>query len=84
MYEVHVVEWVNKLSERLMEMMQVVCEKERLAKERMKKHYDKNTNLREFKNEGVLVLVRIPDLAEKLEYIWEGPYEERSPLSLMS
>ena len=45
--EVHVVEWVNKLSERLKEMMQVVCEKERLAKERMKKHYDKNANLRD-------------------------------------
>ena len=71
--EVHV-EWVNKLSERLKEMMQVVCEKERLAKERMKKHYDKNAKLREF-NEGALVLVRTPDLAGKLEDIWEGPYE---------
>ena len=72
--EVHVVEWVNKLSERLREMMQVVCEKERLAKERMKKHYDKNAKLREF-NEGALMLVRTPDLAGKLEDIWEGPYE---------
>ena len=71
--EVHVVEWM-KLSERLKEMMQVVCEKERLIKERMKKHYDKNANLREF-NEGTLVLVRTPDLAGKLEDIWEGPYE---------
>ena len=74
MQEAHVVEWVNKLSERLKEMMQVVCEKERLAKERMKKHYDKNANLREF-NEGELVLVRTPDLAGKLEDIWEGPYD---------
>ena len=73
MQEVYVVEWVNKLSERLKEMMQVVCEKERLAKERMKKH-DKNANLREF-NEGTLVLVRTPDLAGKLEDIWECPYE---------
>ena len=40
----------------------------------MKKHYDKNAKLREF-NEGALVLVRTPDLAEKLEDIWEGPYE---------
>ena len=72
--EVHVVESLNKLSERLKEMMQVVCEKERLAKERMKKHYDKNANLREF-NEGTLVLVRTPDLAGKLEDIWEDPYE---------
>ena len=37
MQEVHAVEWVNKLSERLKEMMQVVCKKERLAKE-MKKY----------------------------------------------
>ena len=51
----------------------MVCEKERLAKE-MKKHYDKNANLMEF-NEGALVLVRPPDLAGKLEDIWEGPYE---------
>ena len=72
--EVHVVEWVNKLGERLKEMMQVVCEKERLAKERMKKHNDKNAKLREF-NEGALVLVRRPDLAGKLEDIWEVPYE---------
>ena len=42
MQEVHVVEWVNQLSERLKEMMQVVYEQERLTKERMKKHYDKN------------------------------------------
>ena len=49
MQEVHVREWVNKLNERLKEMMQVLCEKERLAKERMKKHSDKNTNLREYK-----------------------------------
>ena len=34
----------------------------------------KNANLREF-NEGTLVLVRTPDLAGKLEDIWEGPYE---------
>ena len=74
MQKVHVVEWVNKLSERLKEMMQVVCEKERLAKERMKKHYDKKAKLREF-NEGVLVLVRTPDLAGKLEAIWEYPYD---------
>ena len=33
MQEVNVVEWVNKLSERLKEIMQVVCEKERFAKE---------------------------------------------------
>ena len=72
--EVYVVAWVNKLSKRLKEMMQVVCEKERLAKERMKKHYDKNAKLREF-NEGTLVLVRTPDLAGKLEDIWEGSYE---------
>ena len=55
------------------EMMQVVCEKERLAKERMKKHYDKNAKLRDF-NEGELVLERTPELAG-LEYIWEAPYE---------
>ena len=29
MQEVHVVKWVNKLSERLKEMMQVVCERKR-------------------------------------------------------
>ena len=62
---------VNQLSKGLKEMMQVVCEKERLAKGRMKKYYDKNANLREF-NEGMLVLVRTLDLAEKLEDIWEG------------
>ena len=51
----------------------------------MKKHYDKNANLREF-NEGTLVLVRTPDLAGKLEGNWEGPYElpDGSPLSFMS
>ena len=47
----------------------MVCEKER-----MKKHYDKNTKLREF-NEGVLVLMRTPDLAGKLEAIWECPHD---------
>ena len=70
---------MNKLSERLKEKMQVVCEKERI-----KKHYDKNANFREFK-EGALVLMRTQDLAGKLEDIWGGPYEpEGSPMSLMS
>ena len=71
------------LSERLKEMMQVVSERERLAKERMKKHYDKNAKLSEF-NEGALVLVRTPDLARKLEDIWEGPYEITRRISSVS
>ena len=71
---------MNKLSEKLKEMMQVVCEKERLAKERMKKHYDKNANLREF-NECALVLVGT-DLAGKLEDIWESPYEITKRISV--
>ena len=84
MQEVHVVEWVNKLSKRLKEMMQVVCEKERLAKERMKKHYDKNAKLREF-NEGALVLEH-QTWQESLRTFGKVHMKlpEVSPLSLMS
>lgn len=56
------------------DVMEIVCEQETEAKRKMKAQYDKQAKVREFEV-GSLVLIRTPDLASKLDDIWEGPYE---------
>lgn len=68
------VEWVDQLRERLSVMAEAVRRKEGVAKEKMKKQYDKQAVCREF-SVGTLVLVRTPDLHGKLSDLWDGPYE---------
>ena len=68
------VEWIEKLGEKLKAVREVISVKECIAKERMKKYYNKEAVLRNF-DEGSLVLLRTPDLRGKLEDKWEGPFE---------
>ena len=60
-----VVEWVDQLGERLIEMRTVVVEREKVAKASMKAQYDKKAQFRELEV-GMLVLVRTPNLSGKL------------------
>ena len=68
------VEWVDQLREKLCVIAEAVKEKEGLAKESMKRQYDKHAVDREFEV-GIPVLVRTPDLQGKLADLWDGPYE---------
>ena len=64
----------QQLEERLDEMRDVVREKEKKAKEKMKRFYDRKAKVREFEV-GSLVMIRIPGMSGKLEDAWDGPYE---------
>ena len=55
------VEWIEKPGEKLKAVRVVISVKEGIAKERMKKYYDKKAVLRNF-DEGLLVLLRTLDL----------------------
>ena len=68
------VEWVDQLGEKLIEMREVVVEREKAAKASMKAQYDKKAQSRELEV-GMLVLVRTPNLSGKLDDLWDGPYK---------
>ena len=61
-------------------MRECVRKKEVEAKEKMKKEYDKKAKERDLK-EGSLVLLRTPGLHNKLDDIWDGPYEVSKKLN---
>ena len=61
-----VVEWVDQLGEKLIEMREVVVEREKAAKASMKAQYDKKAQSCELEV-GMLVLVRTPNLSGKLD-----------------
>ena len=67
-----VVEWVDQLVEKLIEMREVVVEREKPTKASMKAQYDKKVQSRELEV-GMLVLVRTPNLSGKLDDLWDGP-----------
>ena len=55
-------------------MKEVVSDREKVAKEKMKASYDRQAKDRQLE-EGTLVLVRTPDLKGKLEDVWDRPFE---------
>ena len=69
-----VVEWVDQLVEKLIEMREVVVEREKAAKASMKAQYDKKVQSSELEV-GMLVLVRTPNLSGKLDDLWDGPFK---------
>ena len=60
------VEWVDQLGKKLIEMREVVVEREKTAKASMKAQYDKKAQSCELEI-GMLVLVRTPNLSGKLD-----------------
>ena len=64
-----------------MAIREVVEEREKVAKDKMKKYYDRNVKKRDF-DEGNLILVRTPDLQGILEDVWEGPYEVQKKIGV--
>ena len=72
--EIHVCKWVEELQERFEIIRDCVKEKKEKAKRKMKEEYDKKARVRELK-EGSLVLLRVPGLHNKLDDMWDGPFE---------
>ena len=81
--ETTVTDWINALKHKMSTMADIVGSKELVAKEAMKRTYDRTAQLKVFAP-GAMVLVRIPQLTGKLDDKWEGPYEvleQVSPLT---
>ena len=75
--------WVTALKQQMALMSEVVTEKERVAKAKMKQVFDKSAKEKSF-SVGDLVLIRKPGLKGKLGDSWDGPYqilEKISPLN---
>ena len=70
-----VVEWADQLGEKLIEMREVVVEREKVAKASMKAQYEKKAQSRELEV-GMLVLVRTPNLSGKLDDLWDGSLQD--------
>ena len=68
------IEWVNELRENLANVHEVMKEREKEDKRKMKERYDIRAVERTFEI-GQMVLVHTPEMAGKLDTVWEGPYE---------
>ena len=66
-------EWLTAVQAQMKEMAVVVGSKERVAKDKMKHHYDKSVTVKMFK-EGDMVLVWKPGIHSKMGASWDGPY----------
>ena len=67
-------EWLLSVKARMLEMSEIVSDRELKAKQNMKKFYDKSARVKSF-SAGEMVLVRKPGLHSKLGDSWEGPYQ---------
>ena len=76
-------EWLLGLKQQMAEMAVIVSDREKRAKNEMKRVYDRSAKMKTF-SVGDLVLVRKPGLHCKLGDSWEGPYEiqeQQSPVT---
>ena len=78
-----VYEWLNSVQAQMKELSVLVCNRESVAKGKMKAQYDKSACIKEF-TKGDMVLVWKPGLHAKMGASWDGPYlvgEKRSPVT---
>ena len=66
-------EWFINVQAKMCEMAELVSDREKKAKGKMKQMYDKKATVKSFE-EGDMVLVRIPIRRGKLLKAWEGPF----------
>ena len=76
----NVFEWLNTVKGRMVEMAEVVSDREMRAKAEMKKYYDRSAKMKGF-SVGQMVLVRKPGLHAKFGDFWEGPYQVEARIS---
>ena len=73
-------EWLLSLKAKMVDMAEVVSDRERKAKAEMKRFYDCSARVKKFAV-GEMVLVRKPGLKCKLGDSWEGPYQIEQQIS---
>lgn len=69
-----VFEWLECVKAKMKDMAEIVSERERKAKDVMKKFYDRKATVKCFE-EGDLVLFRRPGINAKMGASWDGPFE---------
>ena len=69
-----VAEWLVGVKARMSEMAELVSDREKVAKDKMKAYYDKGAKVKSFLV-GEKVLVRRPALHGKFDKAWDGPFE---------
>ena len=72
--EANVSEWLLSVKARMVELAEVVSDRERKAKSTMKRFYNKSAVVKTFVA-GDMVLVRKPGIHSKMGDSWEGPYQ---------
>ena len=73
-------DWLVSVKARMMEMAEVVSDREVQAKAKMKEFYDRSASVKTF-SQGDMVLVRKPLLKQKMACAWEGPFEIEQQVS---
>ena len=73
-------EWLLSLKAKMVDMAEVVSDRERKAKADMKRFYDRSAKVKQF-GVGEMVLVRKPGLQCKMGDSWEGPYQIEQQIS---
>ena len=69
-----VAEWLVGVKVKMSEMAELVSDREKVAKAKMKAYYDKGAKVKSFLV-GEKVLVRRPALHGKFDKAWDGPFE---------
>ena len=72
--ECNVSEWLTGVKLKMTEMAELVSDREKVAKAKMKTYFDKGAKVKTFLV-GEQVLVRRPALHGKFEKAWDGPFE---------
>ena len=72
--ECNVSEWLIGVKLKMIEMAELVSDREKIAKAKMKTYFDKGAKVKTFQV-GEKVLVRRPALHGKFEKAWDGPFE---------
>ena len=75
-----VFEWLVSVKARMSEMSEVVSEKERRAKAKMKEVYDRTASVKKLEP-GDMVLVWKPGIHAKMGASWDGPFQIESKVS---
>ena len=75
-----VFEWLVSVKARMSEMSEVVSEKERGAKAKMKEVYDRTASVKKLEP-GDMVLVWKPGIHAKMGASWDGPFQIESKVS---
>ena len=73
-------EWLVEVKEKMSMMAELVSDREKVAKQRMKAYYDKGAKIKSF-IVGEKVLVRRPALHGKFDKAWDGPFEVEKVVS---